>query len=95
MRRYQSIWEELKSTKICTISAEPTVHQRIKSMVIKEKYRDKRYKRDRAIAKLDPEILITSYSTTNKMLVQFRLMTMDSAMTLGLTRKKYRYLDNI
>jgi hypothetical protein len=92
MRRYQAIWEELKSTKICTISADPTMHLRIKAMVIKEKYRDKRYKKLRAGEGLPPEVLITSFGTEDKHIVQFRLMTMEQAMVSGMTRKKYRYL---
>ena len=43
-RKYQGIWEQLKTTGTCTVAASPTLHERIKKAVTKEKYIDTAYK---------------------------------------------------
>jgi hypothetical protein len=43
-RKYEPIWDLLKSTGSCTISAPRPLHSRIYKAVVKEKYNDLGYK---------------------------------------------------
>lgn len=43
-RKYQAIWERLKSKKVCTIEVHPAVEARVKKAVIKEKNNDLGFK---------------------------------------------------
>lgn len=43
-RTYQPIWEELKRSNTCKISANKSLHKRIVKAVIKEKYNDVNFK---------------------------------------------------
>ena len=44
LRQYQPIWEQIKSTGMCEISAHKAHHRRIIKAVTKEKYMDLGYK---------------------------------------------------
>jgi hypothetical protein len=43
-RKYQPIWEALKSKRKCTIAAPKPLHKRIIKAVVKEKYQDLGYR---------------------------------------------------
>lgn len=44
MRKYQTIWERIKSEGSCTLIAHVSLHRRIKKAVTKEKYNDNSFK---------------------------------------------------
>lgn len=44
MRQYQPVWEQIKATGSCIISAHRAYHMRIKKAVVKEKDADLLYK---------------------------------------------------
>lgn len=48
MRKYQAIWEELKKTMVCCLSADERHHPRIIKAVFKERDKDLAWKLERA-----------------------------------------------
>lgn len=90
-RRYQAIWEQLKLTKSCTITAHPTMHHKIKIMVIKEKYKDKEYRQ----AYLDTPLRIRTepdrlFILSEGEYMKFLLMPLSHAIDIGYSKNKYK-----
>jgi hypothetical protein len=62
MRKYESIWLQLKRNGTCTLIANPALHARIKKAVTKEKYYDTSYKLEWDIAGTEQPVLSCTHA---------------------------------
>lgn len=80
MRKYQAIWEQIKQTGSCKISAQPALHARLRKAVKKEKYNDTAFKVEWDLkSDIQPELHIT-IAPDNKNVMIFKLI---KPITLG------------
>jgi hypothetical protein len=74
MRKYQSIWVQIKKTGTCTLVAHPKLHKRIKKAVTKEKWKDISYKIQWDIAGTEQPTLTVANDPENENTLIFTLI---------------------
>lgn len=84
-RKYQCIWEQLKSTGKCIITADPVLHARIKKAVTKEKYNDMVYKVEWDMQDVEPPVLAVTLGkdSAGRVVKNQLVFTLKKPITLG------------
>jgi len=80
MRKYEEIWQQVKTTGVCSLIAHPSLHRRIKKAVSKEKCADVAYKLHWDMQDYPQPELVRSVDPSNPNILTF---TLTYPVTLG------------